>query len=208
MEKEKTLKQIELNISACTKCRLYKTAHNPVPGEGNINSELVFIGEAPGETEDATGRPFVGRAGKLLETLLQQIGLKREDVWIGNIIKHRPPENRDPLPDEIAACEPYLALQLQMISPKLIVTLGRFSMSYFYPEGRISRDKGTLLRTKLYNVYPIYHPAAALRNPQMMRDFRDDFLRIPRIIESLKKQNPTQDSSNSGNNQGQLGLTF
>ena len=186
MDKDILLRQIEINVKNCAKCRLCKTAKNPVPGEGNINAELVFIGEAPGATEDDTGRPFVGRAGKLLETTLAQIGLKREDVWIGNIIKHRPPENRDPLPDEILACEPYLALQLKAISPVLIVTLGRFSMNYFYPEGKISRDRGHVIKTNLYNVYPVYHPAAALRNPTMMKDFRDDFLRIPSIIEQVK----------------------
>src|SRR4030042_4800669 len=141
MEKIETMKQIEINIKNCAKCRFCKTAKNPVPGEGSINSEIVFIGEAPGATEDATGRPFVGRAGALLTALLKEIGLKREDVWIGNIIKHRPPDNRDPLPDEIAACEPYLTMQLKMINPFLVVTLGRFGMSYFYKDGKITRDQ-------------------------------------------------------------------
>jgi len=109
MTKEDLLKEIEKNIRVCAKCRLCKTAKNPVPGEGNPNAEIVFIGEAPGETEDLTGRPFVGRAGKLLEAALAKIGYTRQQVWIGNIIKHRPPQNRDPLPDEILACQGYLA---------------------------------------------------------------------------------------------------
>ena len=187
MDKKALLEQIEVNIKACKKCRLYEHAHNPVPGEGNINSDLVFIGEAPGETEDLTGKPFVGRSGKLLDKMLEEIGRKREDVWIGNIIKHRPPDNRDPLPDEIAFCEPYLALQLKLMSPVIIVTLGRFAMNYFIPEGKISRDRGTLIKVRNYNVYPVYHPAAALRNPTMMADLRHDFLRIPQVLDEARK---------------------
>lgn len=189
LDKEVALKQIENNVKVCQKCRLCTTARNAVPGEGDINAKLVFIGEAPGEKEDATGRPFVGRAGMLLEQMLKKIGMERSDVWIGNIIKHRPPENRDPLPDEIAACKPYLTMQLQLIAPKLIVTLGRFSMSYFYPEGKISRDRGRIIKVGEYNVYPIYHPAAALRNPTMMQDFVKDFLEIPKVLEQVEKSN-------------------
>ncbi len=185
MDKEFLLKEIEKSIKSCTKCRLYKTATNAVPGEGNPNSQLVFIGEAPGETEDQTGRPFVGRAGRLLETLLAKIGYKREDVWIGNIIKHRPPQNRDPLPDEILACQPYLAEQLKIMSPKLIVTLGRFALSHFYSDGKISRDKGNLIQTAKFSVFPVYHPAAALRSPQMYKDLENDFLKIPAVLANL-----------------------
>ncbi len=181
------LKEIEKSIRICNKCRLCKTAINPVPGEGNPDAEIVFIGEAPGETEDQTGRPFVGRAGRLLETLLAKIGYKREDVWIGNIIKHRPPQNRDPLPDEILACQPYLTEQLKILSPKIIVTLGRFALSYFYSDGKISRDRGNLLRTGRFNVFPVYHPAAALRSPQMYRDLESDILKIPGVLDSIKK---------------------
>jgi uracil-DNA glycosylase len=198
-DKEQFLKQIEQNIKLCQKCRLFQTATNGVPGEGNINAQLAFVGEAPGETEDKTGRPFVGRAGKLLETMLDKIGLKREDVWIGNIIKHRPPENRDPLPDEIAACEHYLAMQLKAIKPALIVTLGRFSMNYFFPEGKISRDRGRLVNVKGYNVYPVYHPAAALRNPTMMRDFAADFLKIPEVLKQLQEVNKFGAGTHTGN---------
>lgn len=186
MDKAFLLAQIEKNIKVCEKCRLCKTAKNAVPGEGNPDSEIVFIGEAPGETEDLTGRPFVGRAGRLLETLLAKIEYTREDVWIGNIIKHRPPLNRDPLPDEITACQPYLTEQLKVMSPKLIVTLGRFALSYFYNDGKISRDKGSLIATAKYNVFPVYHPAAALRNPQMAKALEEDFLKIPRVLQDLK----------------------
>lgn len=187
MDKAFLLNQIEKNIKVCTKCRLCKTATNSVPGEGNPNSELVFIGEAPGETEDLTGRPFVGRAGRLLETLLSKIDYKREDVWIGNIIKHRPPLNRPPLPDEILACQPYLTEQLKIMSPKLIVTLGRFALSYFYSDGKISRDKGNLITVANLNVFPVYHPAAALRSPEMAKALEDDFLKIPEVLKNLKE---------------------
>jgi uracil-DNA glycosylase len=187
MQKEALLLQIEKNIKNCTKCRLCRSAKNAVPGEGSINADLVFIGEAPGSREDATGRPFVGRAGKLLETLLAEIGYKREDVWIGNIIKHRPPQNRDPFKDEIAACEPFLTMQLKSINPKLIVTLGRFAMYYFYKEGKISRDHGNAIKVNGMVVYPVYHPAAALRNPGFAQALREDFGKIPSILEKLKK---------------------
>jgi uracil-DNA glycosylase family 4 len=188
MDKEKILTQIIANVKICKKCRLYETAHNPVPGEGNTNSEIIFIGEAPGQTEDATGRPFVGRAGKLLETLLKEIGYTREQVWIGNIIKHRPPENREPLPDEIQCCEPYLTMQIKTINPILVVTLGRYSMSYFYPDGKISRDRGTVIYVKGFNVFPVYHPAAALRNPTMFADLRKDFQKIPEVLKTTKEK--------------------
>jgi uracil-DNA glycosylase len=182
VDKTLLLNEIEKNIRVCENCRLCKTAKNAVPGEGNPNSEIVFIGEAPGETEDLTGRPFVGRAGRLLEALLAKIDRKRGDVWIGNIIKHRPPLNRDPLPDEILACQPYLAEQLKAMSPKLIVTLGRFALSYFYSDGKISRDWGTLIQTAKFNVFPVYHPAAALRNPEMARALEQDFSKIPEVL--------------------------
>ena len=204
MEKSTIINELEKNIKLCTKCRLCKTAKNPVPGEGYINSKIVFIGEAPGKVEDDTGRPFVGRAGKLLEELLKGINLKREMVWIGNIIKHRPPENRDPLPDEISACKPYLTMQLKAINPILIVTLGRFSLNYFYPEGKITRDRGTLIRVGKYNVYPVYHPAAALRNAQMAETLRKDFMNIPSILE--KAENTKYEEADIPIHDGQLGL--
>jgi uracil-DNA glycosylase family 4 len=197
MDKKQIITQIENNVKNCQKCRLCKTAKNPVPGEGNINSEVIFIGEAPGQVEDDTGRPFVGRAGKLLEFLLKDIGLKREDVWIGNIIKHRPPENRDPLPDELIACEPYLTLQIKTIAPLLVVTLGRFSMNYFYPDGKISRDRAHVINAKGFNVYPVYHPAAALRNPSMAQVLKQDFLNIPNVLKQLKNP-PVAASTDAG----------
>lgn len=215
MDKQTLLTQIENSIKICRKCRLCEKATNAVPGEGNINSELVFIGEAPGEYEDKSGRPFVGRAGKLLEALLAEIGYKRSDIWIGNIIKHRPPENRDPMPDEIAACEPYLTEQLRIIAPKLIVTLGRFSMYYFYKDGKISRDRGTPIPIGNYMVYPVFHPAAALRNPEMARGLKEDFMRIPQVLADIKSGKISARPSSSVTNnrtkppevlEGQVGL--
>ncbi len=206
MDKKTQMEQLEKSIKTCQKCRLCKSALNAVPGEGNIDAELAFIGEAPGENEDKTGRPFVGRAGMHLENLLKEIGMKRSDVWIGNIIKHRPPENRDPLPDELDACQPYLTLQLRIMRPKLIVTLGRFSMNYFYKDGKISKDRGTLIKVGEYNVFPVYHPAAALRNPTMARDLREDFLKIPQVLKKVKEGAVVSTVSTAEIPDGQLGL--
>jgi len=209
MEKEKLLKDIEASVISCTKCRLYKTATNAVPGEGNINSKVVFIGEAPGYYEDISGKPFVGRAGKLLDASLKEIGYKREDIWIGNIIKHRPPENREPLPDEISACSPFLDLQLQIMSPVLIVTLGRYSMNHFYPNGKISQDRGNLIKAGKYYIYPVYHPAAALRSTGVLQEFKKDFQRIPEMIEKAEKltnsgESLSPDDKNVESSDGQL----
>ncbi|MBU1133218.1 uracil-DNA glycosylase [Patescibacteria group bacterium] len=210
MDKEKTLSEIKSNVKGCTKCRLFKTARNPVPGEGDANAEIVFIGEAPGYYEDVSGRPFVGRAGKLLENFLGEIGYKREEVWIGNIIKHRPPDNRNPLPDEINFCKGYLELQLKTINPVLVITLGRFAMNYFYPEGKISRDRGNLIKVNGYLVYPVYHPAAALRSGSMMSGFREDFLRIPDVLKKAKNilEGKIEGNGNDDGQEedGQLGL--
>lgn len=209
-KKEQKLQQIASQVLKCRKCRLCEEALNAVPGEGNPDSDIVFVGEAPGANEDKEGRPFVGRAGKLLESLLGEIGYDRSEVWIGNIIKHRPPKNRDPLPDEIAACSPYLRLQLQTLKPKIIVTLGRFSMNYFYPEGKITNDHGKAKR--LPNgvvIYPVYHPAAALRNSKFAQALRKDFLRIPKLLELIESgkttTKPTNDMVNASD-QGQEAL--
>lgn len=185
MTKIELLHQIEDEIKVCTKCDLCKTALKPVYGEGNINSEIVIIGEAPGATEDKIGKPFVGRAGKLLDTLLESINLNRNDIWIGNIIKHRPPNNRDPLPSEIKVCEPYLTRQLEIINPKLIITLGRFAMNYFYKEGKISKDHGKVIEINGRNIFPVYHPSAGFRNGRMLTSLKNDFVEIPAIIKKL-----------------------
>lgn len=206
MNKKTILEQVEKNVIHCKKCRLCETATNAVPGEGDINSKIVFIGEAPGANEDKTGRPFVGRAGQLLENLLGEIGMKREDVWIGNIIKHRPPNNRDPNPDEIEACQPYLKLQLETINPVLVITLGRFAMNYFYPAGKITRDRGSLKKIGDLYVYPVYHPAAALRNGNFAKALKDDFLKIPKVLEFIEKREGKDVTIEGEDDGSQLGL--
>ncbi len=159
---------------------------NLVFGEGNINSKILFIGEAPGQKEDELRRPFVGRSGQLLNKMLSEIGLERESVYITNIVKRRPPENRDPLPSEIEAYKPYLTKQIELLNPTIIATLGRFSMNYFLPDAKISRDQGKLFKVNSYFVYPLYHPAAALRSTTMLEAFRDSFKKLPRAIKKCE----------------------
>ncbi|MCS7385572.1 MAG: type-4 uracil-DNA glycosylase [archaeon GB-1867-005] len=191
------MEKVVEEIMKCRKCTLWKTRKNPVPGEGNIKAEVMFIGEAPGKSEDEQGRPFVGAAGKLLTRLIESIGLKREDVYIANILKCRPPQNRDPLPEEIEKCTPYLDRQIQIIKPKIIVTLGRHSTSYILGKLKVSvpgimkiRGKtysGTILGLKVI-ILPTLHPAAALYNPKMRSLIEADFKNLKRILEGNLKQ--------------------
>ena len=160
---------------------------NLVFGEGNPQAQVVFVGEAPGATEDQQKRPFVGRAGQLLSTLIEGMGWKREEVYITNIVKRRPPENRDPLPEEIEAYKPYLEKELAIINPKVIVPLGRCAMSYFLPEGKISRDQVSVFLSKGVLIMPMNHPAAALRNPNLVADLQNAFAKLPRLIERHKE---------------------
>lgn len=182
-EKERQLKQLEAEIAADRSLPLYDNA-NLVFGEGNVDCDVMFIGEAPGANEDRLKRPFVGRGGQLLDDAIKNLGWKREDAYITNIVKRRPPENRDPLPEEIAAYQPYLTRQIAIIKPKLIVTLGRFSMNYFLPAAKITRDHGRPFTAPEggWKIFPVYHPAAALRSTQMMLTFREDFKKIPAVL--------------------------
>ncbi len=159
---------------------------NLVFGEGNPDAEVLFIGEAPGFHEDTQRRPFVGLAGKLLDKLLAEISWPRESVYITNIVKRRPPENRDPLPKEIEAYAPYLKRQIEILQPKIIATLGRFSMNYFLPDAKISRDRGRLFKVNSHFMYPLYHPAAALRSTTTLEELRKDFHRLPQALERAK----------------------
>ncbi len=159
---------------------------NLVFGEGNIDAEIVFIGEAPGQKEDELVRPFIGRGGQLLRENIRAIGWKEENVYITNIVKRRPPENRDPTPEEIFAYKPYLTRQINLLNPPIIVTLGRFSMNYFLPEAKITKDQGTVFVVGGRCVVPMLHPAAALRSPEMMKAFRATFARLPVIVEKCK----------------------
>lgn len=168
---------------------LAASATQLVVGEGSENAEVVFIGEAPGAKEDQQGRPFVGAAGKFLDEMLASISLDRGDVYITNIVKYRPPGNRDPKPEEIAAFKPYLEQQLEIIRPKLIVFLGRHSMNVFLPELKISQAHGKALRKNGRVYMPLYHPAAALYNGSMRQQLLDDFANIPQVLSKPQNLN-------------------
>jgi DNA polymerase len=162
------MSEIEETINQCTKCPLHETRANTVPGEGNIYSPVVFVGEGPGADEDATGRPFVGRAGKLFEEILKAVSFSREDVFITNVVKCRPPNNRNPMPDEMMSCAPFLFSQLQVINPILIVTLGAVPLSFLLEKKtvRITSMRGNLIEYKDgVMIFPMFHPSYLLRNP-------------------------------------------
>ncbi|MFA6694958.1 MAG: uracil-DNA glycosylase, partial [Bacillota bacterium] len=176
MDKEDSLAQLYDEVRTCKKCPLYKFAKNPVPGDGDPKSEVMFIGEAPGEKEDQQGLPFVGAAGKFLDEMLSNIGLDRKKVYIANVVKHRPPGNRDPKPEEIEACFPYLLRQIEIIKPKLIVCLGRHSLSRFLPNvGPISSVHGKVFRCGGQYYMALYHPAVGLYNGSMRKTLINDF---------------------------------
>lgn len=185
-DKNQKLNEIAKEVASCKKCPLYKNTTRSVPGEGSPEAEIMFIGEGPGYWEDQRGIPFCGQAGKLLDELLAAIKIERKNVFIGNVVKHRPPENREPMPEEIEACRDFLDRQIEIIQPKLIVTLGRFSMMKFIPDGKISQIHG-LARTVEFSgrkltVLPMYHPAAALRRGEVMTDLKKDFIKIPHLL--------------------------
>ena len=182
MNAEQILSEVAQEVRACTKCPLHLARRKAVPGEGPANAEIMFIGEAPGFHEDVQGRPFVGAAGQFLDELLQGIGLKREEVYITNVVKCRPPGNRDPEPEELTACAPYLDRQIQAIRPKVIVTLGRFSMAKFVPNAKISQIHGQPFKVHGQLVVPMYHPAAALHQPSLRRVVEADFAQLPELI--------------------------
>ncbi len=177
-----TIEQLEAAIRACTLCALHKGRTNAVPGEGPLNADIMFIGEGPGFHEDRQGRPFVGAAGQFLEELLASINLTREQVYIANVVKCRPPGNRDPQPEELAACAPYLDRQIELIKPKVIVTLGRFSMARFFPGASISKIHGQPKRVGNVLVVPMFHPAAALHQPKWRPVVEADFKKLPGFI--------------------------
>lgn len=186
------LAELEERISVCTRCPLHKTKTKDVPGCGSNKAKILFIGEAPGKEEDLKGEPFVGAAGKFLTEMIEGIGLAREDVFIANVLKHRPPNNRDPLPDEIAACWPYLRRQIEIISPLLIVFLGRHAMNRFFPEFVISKVHGKAFKKefngKKRNFLALYHPAAALYNGGMRSVLKEDFSNIPKILREIESE--------------------
>jgi uracil-DNA glycosylase family 4 len=188
------LQVLEAEVRSCPRCRLSETRKHAVPGEGDRRAAVMFIGEAPGFWENEEGRPFVGPAGKLLEELLAGIGLGRENVYITNVLKCRPPNNRDPLPDELAACHDYLERQIAFIRPRLIVTLGRFSMGKFFPPGKGMRDlHGKTVRYGRITCLAMYHPAAALRQASLKQVLEEDFRKIPMLLERAEADFEAED---------------
>ena len=186
-ERRELLKVVYEEARTCIRCPLHHTRTNVVFGAGNANADLMFIGEAPGANEDRMGLPFVGQAGKLLDKLLGEIGLERGDVFIANTLKCRPPDNRDPHPNEIAACQDYLRRQVDLIEPIVICTLGNFSTKLLRDDtAGISRLHGReevrIIGTRAVRLYPLYHPAAALYTPSMLETLRGDFHRIPELL--------------------------
>ncbi len=191
-EREAALETIATEVRTCTRCRLAGGRTNAVPGEGNPDTEVVVIGEGPGFNEDRLGRPFIGRAGDLLTKLLGSIEWRRQDVFITNVVKCRPPDNRDPEPDEVAACAPYLKRQLEVLDPAMIVTLGRHSMGRFMPGARISQAHGTTAPVdpasgaRDATVFAMYHPAAALRGAEVERQSYDDVAKVPQVLLDIR----------------------
>ena len=186
------LTDLYAQIRTCTRCSLSQARTRAVPGEGPENAKLMFIGEAPGFHEDKSGRPFVGAAGRFLEELLASISLKREDVYIANVIKCRPPGNRDPIATEIEACESYLDRQIELIRPQMIVTLGRFSMARYFPGSKISAIHGKPRKIGGALYYPMFHPAAALHQPKYRTFVEQDMLRIPELLAEMDQIQESQ----------------
>lgn len=192
MNSGELIEELRSEISVCTNCELCRQASNAVPGEGSSEARILLIGEAPGFHEDTHGKPFVGNSGKFLTQLLESAGLSRADVFITNVVKHRPPGNRDPLPDEIAACSHFLKRQIEIINPDVIVTLGRFSMSNYFPGERISRIHGQAKEVDGRLVVPMYHPAAALHNGSLRPEIEADFQKLPRLLAERDRMRETE----------------
>jgi DNA polymerase len=185
-ERRAQLQAVAEEVRSCTECPLHKSRTQAVPGEGPVTAEIMFIGEAPGFHEDQQGRPFVGASGKYLVELLESIGMKRSDVFITNVVRCRPPGNRDPLSTELDPCDQYTERQIDIINPKVIVTLGRFSMAKWFPNARISRIHGEAQKIGGRLIVPFYHPAAALRSYTKIRpQMEADFQRLPQLVKQI-----------------------
>ena len=208
-ERQAALEAIAAEVRSCTACRLHETRTTAVPGEGSPDTEVVFVGEGPGMNEDRQGRPFVGRAGDLLTRLLSEIGWRRDEVFITNVVKCRPPGNRDPEPDEVAACGPFLRRQLEILDPALVVTLGRHSLGRFMPGERISRVHGTVrpvdpaTGARDASVVALFHPAAALRSTDVERQSFDDVRRIPSILLDVRRRRIAQTTAATAHEGGE-----
>jgi DNA polymerase len=190
-EINKEINQIEQDIANCKRCDLWKTRNNPVPGEGSVTAKVMFIGEAPGYNEDMQGRPFVGKAGGIFDELLHSVELKREEIYIANILKCRPPKNRDPLEEEIKTCTPYLDKQIACIKPSVVATLGNFATSFILKKYKLLTEKIGKVHGKIYTIknssftciiIPMYHPAAAVYNPKLKLMLIEDFNSIKKIL--------------------------
>ena len=202
---EQTLDSIADQIRGCTACELCRSRTHAVPGEGDYHARIMLIGEGPGYHEDQQGRPFIGNSGKFLTELLGKAGLTREDVFITNVVKCRPPGNRDPMPDEIAACSAYLDAQLELIDPDVVVTLGRFSMQRWFQNERISKIHGEPREDGKRLIVPMYHPAAALHQAALRTTIEDDFARLPKIL-AEHDQRTEVENERSGPKQEQMRL--
>jgi DNA polymerase len=194
LSKKEFLDAVATEVIVCTKCHLWKTRKNAVPGEGNSESPIMFIGEAPGQSEDIEGKPFVGAAGKFLETLLSEIGLSRSDVFICNIVKCRPPRNREPMPNEIQTCTPYLDRQIKIIKPKIIVALGNYSTAYLFSKANLTFSGITQAHGKFFQatildmqmiIFPTFHPAAALYSAKYKETLQRDFQLLKTNLHAL-----------------------
>ena len=204
MSPEDILAEIANEVNQCTKCDLHYSRKKGVPGEGSPYAAIMIIGEGPGFHENEQGRPFVGAAGRFLDELLSQIGMKREEIFIGNVVKCRPPGNRDPQLEELIACSSYLDRQIQAINPKVIVTLGRFSMAKFFPNAKISQVHGQAMQVRGRLIIPMYHPAAALHQPSLKSLVEKDFAnclnesqQLPMRLNMKKKLSRMKNSPNS-----------
>ncbi len=189
---ENTLETIAAEVKNCQACNLHYGRKNAVPGSGPADAQIMFIGEGPGFHEDQQGVPFVGAAGKFLDELLEMIGVKRGQVFIANVVKCRPPGNRDPRPEEIEACRAYLDRQIELIKPKMIVTLGRFSMARYFPNVKISQVHGQARKINGILCYPMYHPAAALHQPSLRSTVEEDMAKIPDLLERIHEFRDTE----------------
>ncbi len=187
MSAEDVLTQVAKEVATCQKCTLFHSRKHAVPGEGPADAEIMFIGEGPGFYENEQGRPFVGAAGKFLDDLLGQAGLKRHQVWITNVVKCRPPGNRDPLPEEVMTCNEYLERQITAINPSIIITLGRYSMTKFMPGAKISAVHGQMRKVGERYVVAMFHPAAALHQASLKPAIQADFAKLPQLLEQARQ---------------------
>lgn len=210
MDKKEELRKLKQEMEEDKGLPLREGATQLVFGDGNPDTDIYFLGEAPGFHEDRQGKPFVGQAGKLLDQLIQSIDLKREDVYISNVVRFRPLDNRDPLPEEIEAFRPYVDREIEIVNPKIIVTLGRFSMGKFLLGAKISqvhgKPKAVQWQGKQLIMIPMYHPAAALRRLEIMREIKEDFKMIPITLKKIKESEKDDDGNNNDNGAEQMSL--